>query len=42
MRMGGRMGNDRVKVQNPKVMRVGDKNLILVSGLIPGAANSHV
>lgn len=43
MRMGGRMGNDRVKVQNLKVMRVvGDKNLILVSGSIPGAKNSYV
>ena len=40
---GGRMGNDRVKVQNLKVMRVvGDKNLILVSGSIPGAKNSYV
>ncbi|OWP64855.1 50S ribosomal protein L3 [Hymenobacter amundsenii] len=43
MRMGGRMGNDRVKVQNLKVMRiVADKNLILVSGSIPGAKNSFV
>lgn len=43
MRMGGRMGNDRVKVQNLKVMRVvADKNLILVSGSVPGAKNSYV
>ena len=43
MRMGGRMGNDRVKVQNLKVMRVvGDKNLILVSGSVPGAKNGYV
>jgi large subunit ribosomal protein L3 len=43
MRMGGRMGNDRVKVQNLKVMRiVADKNLILVSGSVPGAKNSFV
>ena len=43
MRMGGRMGNDRVKVQNLKVMRiVADKNLIVVSGSIPGAKNSYV
>ncbi|MBT9394759.1 50S ribosomal protein L3 [Hymenobacter sp. NST-14] len=43
MRMGGRMGNDRVKVQNLKVMRiVADKNLIVVSGSIPGAKNSFV
>jgi large subunit ribosomal protein L3 len=43
MRMGGRMGNDRVKVQNLKVMRVvADKDLILVSGSVPGAKNSFV
>ncbi|MBC6612045.1 50S ribosomal protein L3 [Hymenobacter aerilatus] len=43
MRMGGRMGNDRVKVQNLKVMRiVADKNLIVVSGSVPGAKNSYV
>ncbi|MGI4742853.1 MAG: 50S ribosomal protein L3, partial [Janthinobacterium lividum] len=40
MRMGGRMGTDRVKIQNLKVMRiVADKNLILVSGSVPGAKN---
>ena len=43
MRMGGRMGTDRVKIQNLKVMRiVGDKNLILVSGSVPGAKNGYV
>ena len=43
MRMGGRMGSDRVKVQNLKVMRiVADKNLILVSGSVPGAKNGYV
>ena len=43
MRMGGRMGGDRVKVQNLKVMRiVADKNLIVVSGSVPGAKNSYV
>ena len=43
MRMGGRMGSDRVKVQNLKVMRiVADKNLIVVSGSIPGAKNGYV
>jgi large subunit ribosomal protein L3 len=42
MRMGGRMGTDRVKIQNLKVMRiVADKNLILVSGSVPGAKNGH-
>lgn len=43
MRMAGRMGNDRVKVQNLRVLRViADKNLILVSGSVPGAKNSFV
>lgn len=43
MRMGGRMGNDRVKVQNLKVLRVvADKNLILVSGSVPGHKNGYV
>jgi large subunit ribosomal protein L3 len=43
MRMAGRMGTDRVKVQNLRVLRVlADKNLIVVSGSIPGAKNSFV
>ena len=43
MRMAGRMGNDRVKVLNLKVMKIyPEKNLILVSGSIPGANNSFV
>jgi large subunit ribosomal protein L3 len=43
MRMAGRMGNDRVKIQNLRVLRViADKNLILVSGSVPGAKNSFV
>ncbi|WP_420387902.1 50S ribosomal protein L3 [Roseivirga sp.] len=42
-RMAGRMGNDRVKVLNLKVMKVmPEKNLIVVSGSIPGAKNSIV
>jgi len=43
LKMGGRMGNDRVTVTNLKVLKiVSDKNLILVSGAIPGARNSYV
>jgi large subunit ribosomal protein L3 len=43
MRMAGRMGNNRVKIQNLKVLKVlADKNLILISGCIPGAKNSLV
>lgn len=43
VRMGGRMGSDRVKVTNLKVMKVfPERNLILVSGSVPGATNSFV
>jgi large subunit ribosomal protein L3 len=43
MKMGGRMGGDRVKVQNLKVIKViADKNLIIVNGAIPGANGSSV
>ncbi len=43
MRMAGRTGGDRVKVLNLKVMKViPEKNLILISGSIPGAKNSYV
>jgi large subunit ribosomal protein L3 len=42
-RMAGRTGNDRVKVQNLKVMRIiAEKNLVLVSGSVPGAINSII
>lgn len=37
MRMAGRMGNDRVKIQNLRVVKVfPDQNLILVKGAVPG------
>ena len=43
MRMAGRTGGDRVKVLNLKVLRIyPEKNLILVSGSVPGAKNSYV
>lgn len=43
MKMAGRMGNDRVKVQNLKVLKVDtEKNLLIVKGSIPGAKNSFV
>ncbi len=42
-RMGGRMGTDRVKVQNLKVVKIlSDKNLILVKGAVPGHKGSYV
>ncbi len=43
MRMAGRTGNDRVKVINLRVMKiVPEKNLIVVSGSVPGSNNSTV
>lgn len=43
LRMAGRMGNDRVKVQNLRIVKVmPEKNLIAVSGSVPGAKNSFV
>jgi large subunit ribosomal protein L3 len=37
MRMAGRMGNDRVTVQNLRVLRVdSERNLLLVEGSVPG------
>lgn len=42
-RMAGRMGNDRVTVLNLEVMKVvPEKNLIVVSGSVPGSKNSIV
>jgi large subunit ribosomal protein L3 len=43
MRMAGRMGNDRVTVQNLKVLRVdAERNLLLVGGSVPGANEGTV
>lgn len=43
MKMGGRMGNDRVKQTNMKVLNVlHDKNLIFVKGCIPGHNGSLI
>jgi large subunit ribosomal protein L3 len=43
MRMGGRMGGDKVKVQNLKVLKVvAEKNLLVVKGAIPGHKNAFV
>lgn len=42
-RMAGRTGNDRVTIQNLRVLKIyPEKNLILVSGSVPGAKNSFV
>ncbi len=43
MRMAGRTGGERVKVLNLEILKlVPEKNLIVVSGSIPGAKNSTV
>ncbi|NRA13691.1 MAG: 50S ribosomal protein L3 [Crocinitomicaceae bacterium] len=43
MRMGGQMGNERVKMENLEVLKVlADKNLIIVKGSIPGSKGSTV
>ena len=42
-RMGGRMGNERVKIQNLQVLKVdSDQNVLVVKGSIPGARQSVV
>lgn len=43
LRMAGQMGNKRVKVQNLKVLAIdADKNLLVVSGAVPGAKGSYI
>ena len=43
MKMAGQMGNEKVKVQNLRVLKVvADKNLLVVKGCIPGHKNAYV
>ena len=43
MKMAGRMGGDKVKVENLRVLKVvTDKNLLVVKGAVPGHKNSYV
>ena len=43
MRMAGQMGNERVKVQNLRVLKVvPEKNLLVVKGCVPGHKNAYV
>jgi large subunit ribosomal protein L3 len=43
MRMAGRMGGERVKVDNLRVYKiVPEKNLLVVKGCVPGHKNSYV
>ena len=41
--MAGRMGTDKIKVQNLKVLKVvAEKNLLVVKGAVPGHKNAYV
>merc|ERR1711967_26059 len=43
MRMAGRMGGKRAKVQNLQVLKVdSEKNLLVVKGCVPGHKNAYV
>lgn len=43
LRMAGRTGGDRVKMVNLRILKIyPEKNLVLVSGAVPGAKNSYV
>lgn len=43
MKMAGRMGNDRVTVQNLVVFKiVPEKNLLVIKGCVPGHKNAYV
>lgn len=43
MKMAGRMGGDRVKVFNLKILKlIPDKNIILVKGAVPGSKGSYL
>jgi large subunit ribosomal protein L3 len=43
MRMGGRMGGERVTVKNMEVLRVDEENnLLLVHGAVPGARGAYL
>lgn len=42
-RMAGRMGNNRVKIQNLQILKVyPEHNLLVISGSVPGSKNSYV
>ena len=43
MRMGGRMGGNRVKTKNVKIVKIlAEKNLVLIQGSVPGAIGGYV
>ena len=43
MKMAGRMGGDSIKIENLQVIKVlAEKNILVVSGSVPGAKGSYV
>ena len=43
MKMAGRMGGEKVKVMNLRVLKVmPEKNLLMVKGCVPGHKNSYL
>jgi large subunit ribosomal protein L3 len=43
MRMGGRMGGDRITIKNVKIVKImAENNLILVNGSVPGAIGGYL
>ena len=43
MKMAGQMGNEKVKVQNLRVLKVvAEKNLLVVKGCVPGHKNAYL
>ena len=43
MRMAGRTGGDRVKITNLQIMKlIPEKNLLVISGCVPGSKNSYI
>jgi large subunit ribosomal protein L3 len=43
LRMAGQQGNERIKVLNLRILKIiPEKNLVLISGSVPGSKNSYV
>jgi large subunit ribosomal protein L3 len=41
--MGGQTGNRRIKILNLRIIKIfPEKNLVLVSGSVPGPKNSYI
>ena len=43
MKMGGRMGGERIKVLNLQIIKIlAEKNILVVAGSVPGAKGSYL